>query len=93
MDKYKMTIAGVERELNMFPVNEKLDIAAFIMFGDVEVTERLPRSCSKSVPGTMLLFPPRQRAFRSVTKWLVRAAVNTLSRARASRFICATAPM
>ncbi len=33
-----MTIAGIERELTKFPVNDKLDIAAFILFGDVEVT-------------------------------------------------------
>ena len=36
MGTYKMTIAGHERELELFPVSDKLDIAAFIMFGDVE---------------------------------------------------------
>ena len=50
MKKYKMTIAGVERELNMFPVNDKLDIAAFIMFGDVEVTERAAAELLKICP-------------------------------------------
>ena len=35
---YKMKIAGLERELEMFPVNDKLSIAAFIIFGDVELT-------------------------------------------------------
>lgn len=35
---YKMTIAGLERELPLCPVNDKLDIAAFVMFSDVEVT-------------------------------------------------------
>ena len=40
MDTYKMTIAGVERELVKYPVSDKVDIAAFILFGDVEVTER-----------------------------------------------------
>ena len=50
MDKYKMTIAGVERELNMFPVNDKLDIAAFIMFGDVEVTEKAAAELLKICP-------------------------------------------
>ncbi len=50
MDKYKITIAGVERELNMFPVNDKLDIAAFIMFGDVEVTEKAAAELLKICP-------------------------------------------
>lgn len=39
-DTYKMTIAGVERELVKYPVSDKLDIAAFILFDDVEITEK-----------------------------------------------------
>lgn len=35
---YKMTIAGLERELPICPLNDKLDIAAFVMFSDVELT-------------------------------------------------------
>ncbi len=35
---YKMTIAGCERELPLCEVTEHLDIAAFNMFGDVEIT-------------------------------------------------------
>lgn len=39
-DTYKMNIAGCERELPKYAVNDKLDIAAFILFGDVEITEK-----------------------------------------------------
>ena len=35
---YEMKIAGLDRKLKKCPVSEKLDIAAFIMFSDVEVT-------------------------------------------------------
>lgn len=35
---YTMKIAGLERKLEMFPVSDSLDIAAFIIFGDVELT-------------------------------------------------------
>ena len=39
MDKfYEMKIAGCKRQLQLCPVNDKLDIAAFVMFSDVEVT-------------------------------------------------------
>lgn len=38
MATYKMTIAGLERELPLCAVNDKLDIAAFVIFGDVEIT-------------------------------------------------------
>ena len=33
---YSMKIAGLERDLEKFPVSDKLDIAAFIIFGDVD---------------------------------------------------------
>lgn len=47
---YKMTIAGCERELPLCEVNSKLDIAAFIMFGDVEITEKAAQALLKISP-------------------------------------------
>lgn len=38
MSVYKMKIAGLERELPLCPVSDTLDIGAFIIFGDVELT-------------------------------------------------------
>ncbi|MBR2303934.1 MAG: adenine phosphoribosyltransferase [Ruminococcus sp.] len=35
---YTLNVAGLTRELTLCPVNETLDIAAFIMFSDVELT-------------------------------------------------------
>ena len=35
---YTIEVAGVKRDLRLFSVNENLKIAAFILFGDVEVT-------------------------------------------------------
>lgn len=35
---FKIRIAGIERNLPVCAVNENLDIAAFIIFGDVELT-------------------------------------------------------
>lgn len=50
METYSMTIAGCKRELEKFPVNEHLDIAAFIMFNDVEVTEKAAAELLKICP-------------------------------------------
>lgn len=50
MVTYKITIAGHERELELFPVSDKLDIAAFIMFGDVEITEVSAKELLKICP-------------------------------------------
>ncbi len=47
---YKMTIAGCERELPLCEVSKDLDIAAFIMFGDVEVTVAAARELIKKCP-------------------------------------------
>lgn len=47
---YKINIAGVERELKYYAVNDNLDIAAFIMFGDVEVTEKAAAELLKKCP-------------------------------------------
>lgn len=48
---YKMKIAGLERELMRCPLNDKIDIAAFIMFSDVELTvacaEELLKKCGE----------------------------------------------
>ena len=47
---YEMTIAGLERSLPLFPINESLQIAAFIMFGDVEITKASAEALLKIVP-------------------------------------------
>lgn len=49
-DTYKINIAGCERELPLCEVSEHLDIAAFVMFGDVEVTVAAARELLKKCP-------------------------------------------
>lgn len=50
MAVYKMNIAGCTRELPLCQVDDHLDIAAFIMFGDIEITERAAAELLKIVP-------------------------------------------
>jgi adenine phosphoribosyltransferase len=47
---YDMTIAGLERHLPICPVNEHLDIAAFVIFGDVELTVAAATELLKRCP-------------------------------------------
>lgn len=47
---YRMTIAGCERDLPRCPINDKVDIAAFIMFGDVEITQKSAQELLKKCP-------------------------------------------
>ena len=47
---YRMTIAGCERELPICQINDKLDIAGFVMFGDVEITEASAKALLEKCP-------------------------------------------
>ena len=47
---YEMNIAGLPRSLTLFPINEELYIAGFIMFGDVEITKASAEELLKRAP-------------------------------------------
>lgn len=47
---YEMNIAGCERELPICPISDTLDIAGFVMFGDVEITEKVAEALMKKCP-------------------------------------------
>ena len=47
---YTMEVAGLKRDLQLFPVTDDLYIAAFIMFGDVEMTVHCAAELIKLAP-------------------------------------------
>ena len=47
---FKLKIAEIERDLPLCPLNDQLQIAAFVMFGDVELTEVCARELLKLAP-------------------------------------------
>ena len=47
---YTMKIAGLERDLPLCKINDELYIAAFILFGDVEITEATAAELLKKAP-------------------------------------------
>ena len=49
-NSYELNIAGLKRELKLFNVNENLKIAAFILFGDVELTVNCAKELLKLAP-------------------------------------------
>ncbi len=59
---YTMNIAGVERKLEKFPVSDKLDIAAFILFGDVEVTIKASEELLKKSPEFDVIVTPEAKS-------------------------------
>ena len=47
---YHMTIAGCERDLPICPLNDKLSIGAFVIFGDCELTQACATELLKKAP-------------------------------------------
>ncbi len=47
---YHMNVAGCERDLPICPLNDKLQIAGFVMFGDTELTTACAKELLKRAP-------------------------------------------
>ena len=62
MKTYKMTIAGLERELPICSAGEKLDIAAFVIFGDVEITVASAKALLEKCPEFDYIVTPEAKS-------------------------------
>ena len=47
---YRMKVAGIERDLPLCPINDELYIGAFVLFGDVELTEKSAEALYAKAP-------------------------------------------
>ena len=47
---YTINIAGAKRDLRLFPVSDKVSIAALILFGDCELTTAAARALLDKAP-------------------------------------------
>ena len=47
---YRINIKGLERDLPLCPISDSLYIGAFVMFGDIELTEQCARELYKIAP-------------------------------------------
>ena len=59
---YRVDIAGLERDLLRCPISDKLDIAAFIIFGDVELTIAGCEELLKRVPVFDVILTPEAKS-------------------------------
>ncbi len=59
---YRVDIAGLERDLLRCPISDKLDIAAFILFGDVEVTVHSATELLKRLPEFDYIVTPEAKS-------------------------------
>ena len=59
---YKLSIAGLERDLPLCPLNDSAMIAAFVIFGDVELTCACARELLKIAPEFDYMVAPEAKA-------------------------------
>jgi len=59
---YELHIAGLTRYLQKFAVSDSLDIAAFILFGDVELAECCAKELLKKVPEFDYIVTPEAKS-------------------------------
>lgn len=62
MQYYTVDIAGLKRDLVRCPLNDKLDIAAFILFGDVEVTVHSATKLLEKLPEFDYIVTPEAKS-------------------------------
>ena len=59
---YELKIAGLTRNLERFPISDKIDIAAFILFGDVELTVEGSKALLEKVPEFDFIITPEAKS-------------------------------
>ena len=59
---YTMKIAGLERQLPICPLNDKVSIAGFIIFGDVELTVKACEELLKKLPEFDYIVTPEAKS-------------------------------
>ncbi len=75
---YDIDIAGMTRPLPIFPLNDKLSIAAFVIFGDVELTVHCARELLKKMPECDYLIAPEAKAIPLVYEMSRQSGVKYL---------------
>ena len=82
--EYRMKIAGLERTLPLCPLNDKLYIAGFVMFGDIELTEACARELIKRAPEHDVMITAESKGIPLVCAMARQMGVNRYVLARKS---------
>ena len=78
MHYHTMTIAGLERQLPICPVNENLSIGAFVIFGDAPLTVACAKALLERAPEYDYIITAEAQAFLWPTKWPVKMVTATI---------------
>lgn len=73
---YELEIAGLKRDLPMFPVTDNLTIAAFIVFGDVELTVHCAGELIKKLPEHDIMVTAEAKSIPLIHEMARQSGVN-----------------
>ena len=65
---YHMTIAGLERDLPICPINDKLDIAGFVLLGDCELVTACAKALNEKLPEHDYLIAPEAKSISLINE-------------------------
>ena len=82
---YLLNVAGLWRELPLCPLNDKLSIGAFVIFGDVELTEACARELIKLAPEHDVMITSESKGIPLVYEMARQMGVNKYVLARKSQ--------
>ncbi|MBC8595458.1 phosphoribosyltransferase family protein [Qingrenia yutianensis] len=79
---YELNIAGIKRNLPLCKVNDKLYIAAFVMFGDVELTKVCAEELLKIAPEHDIMITAESKGIPLLYEMARQSGVNNYLLAR-----------
>ncbi len=79
---YEIEIAGLKRKLPLCPINDELYIGAFIMFSDVEITERSACELLKKAPEFDAIITAESKGIPLAYEMARQAGINDYAVAR-----------
>jgi len=76
METYRLKVAGLERALPLCRINDELSIAAFVIFGDVELTCACARELNKIAPEHDIMITAEAKGIPLVYEMARQQGVN-----------------
>jgi len=73
---YKLKIAGLERDLPICKIDDNLSIAAFVIFGDVELTVACARELLKIMPENDIMITAEAKGIPLIHEMARQSGVN-----------------
>lgn len=79
---YKINVAGLERQLPLCPISDKLKIGAFVIFGDVELTVASASELIKRMPEHDIMITAESKGIPLIHEMARQTGENTYVLAR-----------